>query len=474
MSMLARQISEVLEVYASRRSTWLVGGLLTAAVLLITYVEAFHGAPGGSLDNTVIAAYLRCMFLAALFTDQVAWQFTHSRARLLPRFALPHLAFPVLIALVAGILLPAGIAAAQHTSMLQLAALNSAVFGLVLVVIYSASWVLGWAVLLPLLPSFLGYDFDDIRLDWSMPTSIAVLTAGWMVTAYCFWRLAQLHEESRAYERLQAVSCRGRRKRAGWRDQVWFLHSWNKSPPSWRVADLWNDRIGGYHQGNSARVVRLLQHGFGPKSPGLDALRCCGIMFLAALVVTYGEATEDIRAPLETARLIPVLIFMAFPAGLAVDKLARRRPVLAREILLPLSREQLIDSLIHAAAWRAGLLWLAGNAIALPLLRNVPELAPSFWRLATYLFLSAAITFGMFGHLLVAVLWDLLASRILAMVTFLAVGLALMLLWWFNRDYLSDVPFWIAGGLMLAFGRAMYRSGRRDWLNLELGGKIPD
>ncbi len=478
MSMLARQISEVLEVYASRRSTLLLGGLAAIVILGQLWFAALESAPPDQgMPSVLLGGYIRCMLFSWLMSGQLVSQFAHPRARLMPNFARTHVAIPATIAVLLGIVVPAAIAALQHTSILELTAVNSAMVGYYVAAVGGASAVLALVIALPLFTTWaVGFDLWEAQLNLSAPMSVAILATSWTAMAYYLWRLPHTHEEDPAYERLQAKAIRSEGRRGGQYDQTWFPHRWAKSPRRWRVADLWNDRIGGYHQGGSLRVVRLLQHGFGRQSPELDALSWfAGLLFLSLwMFVDSAEQAHEVIDPLMTGRLTPALIVVFVPAAMALDPLGRRSRLLAGEIFLPLSRKRLIDSLIRGAAWRMGLLWLAGNAVAVVLLWTAPGLTPSVWRLVTYLFLSAVVTLSTFGCVLVTVLWVELVARVAAMLAFVAMGLALVLLWWFNRDALSDVPFWIAGCVMLAFGRAMYRSGRRDWLNLELGGKIPD
>ena len=140
------------------------------------------------------------------------------------------------------------------------------------------------------------------------------------------------------------------------------------------------------------RVIRLLRHGYTAWPPEFTALLFIAAAVLYSCGTIYGEKTGefgDPNGPLVTFRLVTVLFGLILPCAVAAP-LVLNRPVVAAELLLPLTRKQLVDNSIIASAWNFAVYWIPLNVLSVCLIWTAPGLDPSVSRITTFVFLSAA------------------------------------------------------------------------------------
>lgn len=115
-----RQLTAVLLTYATRRQMQIIlgcGGVIYALAIFAMAMDSQRPS-----ENWFDFAYALLMFpaglIAYLLATHAKWQFVDPRARLLPRFAAPHLAVIFGLAVVGLILLPCLAAIAARLSLL--------------------------------------------------------------------------------------------------------------------------------------------------------------------------------------------------------------------------------------------------------------------------------------------------------------------------------------------------------------------
>lgn len=470
MVRLINQLVQVLITYATRPYTW---GSIWVPLGCVAFAIRVNG------DDPAAFSLFAGFFVGTMFADlvraQTRLQFAHSRSALLPGFAPPHLLAVVPFALCVTIVTPAIITVTLCGDFWFMAAIASLTFAVTsgqykfihneLIATVFPSLMVVAIIMVYLSVGIAWWGSGNIALT---PTgSITLVAASWAIMAVNSVRLVRLRQDESAYQASQ-------RSAAGWRmgtghwcpqglaaDKAWYTGKW-------RLSDMWNDRIGGFHHGSRPRIIRLLRHGATPWPPELPAI--CILAFCAGCVVLFSYAEKEMPRlvfPAPIWRLFPVLIALSLPGPLAAGLVARPRPILAAELVRPLSREQFVDGLFGTSLWTFAALWITFNTWAVVVLWTYPGPNPSVSPIPTFVFLSAALNTAIFGSALYGPSGMSLSSRILMNFFFLIVWFTVLPWWWFTRDTVSDVPFWVIGTLSLSLGVWTIRSARRAWLNLE-------
>jgi hypothetical protein len=456
MARLANQLVQVLVTYATRPHTWGSPWVPLGCVAFSLYTNS---------DDPQAFSLFTGFFVGTMFADlvrgQTRLQFAHPRSALLPGFALPHLLAVVPIAVCATVLTPAIITLTLSGDFLFMAAVASLTFAL----ISSQYKFIHNELLAPVFPTLMvvailmAYLFVTLPLwgsgniAFTPAGSIALIAASWAYMAANFVRLVRLRRHETAFQASQRSTTDWR---LGWlvADKSWYTKKW-------RLSDMWNDRIGGFHQGSRLRITRLLRHGVSPWPPEL--LTAGPIAFCAACAVLFIYASGQGDFPV-IWRLFPLLVAFPFPAASTANLTARPPAILASDLLRPLSRQQLIDGYFAASLWAFILLWAIVNTLAVYVLWTYPGLEPSLARIPTFVLLSAALSVAMFGFML----YNL---RFAINIFFLTAWFTVLPWWWFKRDTITDAPFWIISALALPLGLWATRRARLAWLNAELGIK---
>lgn len=473
MVRLANQLVQVLASYATRPYTW---GSIWVPLGCVAF--AFQVNSDDPAAFSLFAGFFAGTIFADLVRDQTRLQFAHARSALLPSFALSHLLAIVPFAVCATILTPAIITMTLTGDFLFMAAFASLTFALIsgqykfihseyLRTLFPTLMVVAILILYQFGLGLWRLRFKDIIFT---PTNyFLLLAASWTYMAANFVKLVRIRENESDYQA-------SHRSTADWRTGTghWYLQgliagkTWYTQ--KWRLSDMWNDRIGGFHHGSRPRIIRLLRRASSPWPPELPAV---GILtFCAGCVVLFSFAEMEMPQlvfPAPIWRLFPVLIALSFPGPLAAGLVARPRPILAAELMRPLSRKQFVDGLFGTSLWTFAVLWITFNTWAVVVLWTYPGLDPNLSRIPTFVFLSAALSVAIFGFSLYSPPGISLSLRILMNFIFLIIWFTVLPWWWFTRDTATDVPFWIIGAAALSLGLWATRQARLAWLNAELG-----
>ena len=189
MGRLLNQMCQIVLVYVLRPRWWLW--------------LAFLGVWGG-LSMTSLFFYFYCgLFLAMFLNDQMTVQFAHYRARLMPGFRLAHLAVPLAFCVVMLIVVPTLVACAGGSSVIQVLAVASAGFAMmILIQHYPALW---WIIIAALFgPMLFGNSITEMQLDLPPVAYTGILLLSWIVIALHFAWYEGLREDTPSYKKALA------------------------------------------------------------------------------------------------------------------------------------------------------------------------------------------------------------------------------------------------------------------------------
>jgi len=454
MARLAKQLVQVLTTYVTRPYLW---GSIWVPVGCVAFALWVNGSDPQAFS--LFAGFFVGTLFADMVRDQTRRQFAHPRSALLPGFALPHLLAIVVFALFATVLAPAIVVLTIQGDFVFMAACASLTFALLSrqytfirnpLVVTLFPTMLAVAILYLYLMTALAL-WGSGNIAPTSAGSIALIAASWALMAANFVRLAHLRHD-------ETISQSSQRTTTDWR-LGWFAADKSWYTKKWRLSDAWNDRIGGFHQRSRSRITRLLRHGVGPCPPELLTASPIAYCVACALVFIYASSQTEFPA---IWRLFALMIAFPFPAASTASLTARPPAVLSSDLLRPLTRKQLIHSYFAASLWASILLWTIVNVLAIYVLWTYPELDPSPSRIPTFVFLSAALSVAMFG-------FTSGRLRFAVNILFLAAWFTVLPSWWFSRDTITDVPFWIISALALSLGLWATRRARREWLEAEFG-----
>ncbi len=148
--------------------------------------------------------------------------------------------------------------------------------------------------------------------------------------------------------------------------------------------------------------------------------------------------------------------------------MAQRRPRISWEMLLPISRSQLIDGLFAASIRNAFTLWIMMNGallVVISLMEN--QISPG--SLGMFLLMSASTMFAALGVALRIAVWPSMAKRLTVLFVSCIVFLGPMVAWWNLRETVGDWPFAVAALVVVVLGAGLIYEARRAWLRLEAG-----
>ena len=221
-----------------------------------------------------------------------------------------------------------------------------------------------------------------------MLTGVALILA-WI------WRVTHLREEMDDYQNnYMAILARRTGSEAVEQRRLVATQFGRNRFGSW-VGDRWHDSLGGYHGGSQSRLVRLLRYGL-----AANPVEVQGLFFIAVILAFGVFLTQFSYLGKAGANFGAMFFFLQFaillPGQMAGEALAQRRPRLAFEMLLPLSREQLVDGLLAASARNSMVLWgmmNVGLALVLALMNDTYSIRAA----VMYLLFSATTMFATMG-----------------------------------------------------------------------------
>jgi len=473
---LERQIWQVVMTYLTHRWTLVAISLGAAAVMVpqLAMLLSSKGPPPLGFNPAGSMLVMPLFFLPMLLVAQAKAQFAHSRSRLVPGFAGPHLLVLGIILVLFVLLYPMLVSTSNRTDLLGTLALALTI---------AAATTLGvhfnrFSILLVAMIAFFSTMTSAGSEWWFTPSASAkslhvlIVAVGGVSLAGWLWRLSQLREELDDFQTM--MQWRGSRRpdtEVAESRRVVAEQMRRQKLTAW-VSDWWLAGMGGYHGGRSLGRARALRFGF--MQPGwLLGITMATMFYVLTLFMSkYGYLSSK-PGPRTSNEFGPMTFYLMFgglmPGVMLGEHLAHRRPRVAGELLFPMKRREYINSLLVACLWNSASMWLAFSVIMVLLTWQV---APSQFTLSTLGMLwllsgSTAFASGSVG--MRTAVWPSQLKRMFFMWLTMVAMMPALPGWQILRGKLGDRPFVLVSLLFIAAGLWMLSRARRAWMNLELG-----
>ncbi|WP_442482727.1 hypothetical protein [Aeoliella sp. SH292] len=466
-------LMQVIYTYTTRR--WLMWGMFGGAMLLALVVAAASytsGIPHPMLVGQLLG--LPLMLGILWLAIHAKWQFVHSRARLYPNYAAPHLAVIIGIAVVMLVVYPLALSQLLRAPTLGVLAF-ALLFGAAVVWQIQSMRVTLSLVSLAL---WFGFYVPGIASVWLNPDAryvpfrIAAIVIGAAGFGAWLYRLPRMMEEDDDYllpiqtnaaNASRIEKSESRRLLARMISRSWFT--------SW-VTDRWHDRLAKMSPARERDRGRLLRYGTVSIPAPMIGLN---LMVMAVLIVAmqYAILTSDRDAGFSTR--VPAMIlgqlggFSLFVLPIICQFLSQRRGRFAQDLMLPMTREAYVDGLFRSVVvsglWGMlpVLLVLVGaTTIIAPQYFTWTYVAAGLVTIAALVPIAAGISFRM-------VLVGSGMKRMLVLIVLLypLIGVAIGL--FAITAYVNVALGFVLGALLVGIGYAACRWARRVWLDAELG-----
>jgi hypothetical protein len=462
------QIKQVGMTYVTQPYLWYA--LAFFGLILVPNIIVSAGPRRGTADGAQPMLFVIGMPLLALvpmLVGQAKAQFGHARARLTPNFLPVHVIVAAGILLTLFVLYPlleSQIAGFAPLGVLALAAAIGA----------PALWGAHFNRFAPMLVSLVvfysllttwGLDWWIINSSQHLAIHAAIFAAGILMGIVWLWRLSHLREEMDDYQNVYQLMMARRTGSEAVEQRRIVASQVRRNWLASSVGDWWHARIGGYYGGSPAGLMRLLRYGFGASPVEVQGL------FFALMVLCLGIFFTQFSMLSQSGAMSGSFFFFAqfgilMPGQMAGEILAQRRPRIAAEMLLPVSRAQLVNGLLGVSARNAITLWLMVN-IALGIVVAMTDEPPTLQTVAMFLLLSSATMLASMGVSLRTAVWPSLAKRLVALWLCWMVLFPPIMAWAVFREKIGDAPFVIIAGVFAGVGVWAIYLARRAWLNLE-------
>ena len=467
---MLEQIKQVSLTYLTQRYLWWVLAFLSLMGLpsLLMLAHSSSGPNSDAGQEMLFAIGMPMFTVLPFLVGQVKMQLGHSRARLMPQFFPAHLTVLGGILLTSFVLYPwllADLSGAEPIGFIALA------FAIGVPAIWGAQLNRFSAMLISLVV------FYSLLTDWGLHWWIIdasshrgvlafIAVAGVISVIAWLARLCELTEEMPDYQNVYMAMLARRTGSEAVEQRRVVAMQIGRNQLMARVGDWWFDRIGGYYGGSKAGLVRILRYGFAAAPVEVQGL------FMALTIVSIGIFFTKFSILAKAGANFGGMFFfiqfsMLMPAQTAGELLAQRRPRIAWEMLLPLSRAQLVNGLFAASARNAFAMWLMMNAAFL-IVVGLQEKPVSLGTLSMFLLMSLATMFATMGVALRVAIWPSTAKRMALLLPSCLIFVIPIALWWNLRENLGDWPFVVVAGGVIAFGAGLLYEARRAWLNLEI------
>lgn len=465
---LLQQIKQVCLTYVTQRYLWLGTAFLALIIVpnIIALLGSRHGRPdatGPLLFVVGVPQLVVLPFLVGLVKSQLA----HSRARLLPRLLPAHLVVLGIILATFLVLLP--IAAARLAGFQPLGVLAfAAAIGV------PALWGAHLNRFGPMLISLIAfYSFlTPSGVNWWIVLSAdhivihtAIVIAGAVLCLAWFVRLCNFDEEMDDYQNTYQWFLSRRTGTEAIEQRRLVAAQARRHPLFGSIGDWWRARLGGYYGGSQARLMKLLQYGFLQVPVEVQGL------FFVAMMLCMGIFLTQFSILAEQGGDTGIVMFLVqfgniLPGMMAGELLAQRRPRIANEMLLPLSRDRFINALFAASIRNSIVLWLMMH-VALGIVLAMSGRQFEVRSTLAFLLLSASSTLSVVGASLRVSIWPSQAKRIIVLMTAMMILLPSLFVWMVSKAAINSATLATIVIALTAIGIWAIRSARHAWLNLE-------
>ena len=466
--MMFEPIKQVGKTYLTQRYFWWVA--LFGGIIVLPNMMVMAGPKRGTPDGAhpmLFTVGMPMFFLLPLLVGQAKMQFAHSRARLFPNFLPAHVAILSCILLLLFLVYPSTVAIAAGFEPLGVLAMAVAVGAPTL----WGSQINRFGPMLVALIAFYslmtqsGLDWWIVRAADHLVILGIVYAVGATSIVVWLWRICHLHEEDDDYQNAYSLMMARRTGSEAVEQRRIVAAQVRRNRLTSRISDWWHERIGGYYGGSPAGRVRLLRYGFAANPVEVQGL------FFATLIVCVGIFFSQFSFLAQAGASFGAMFFMAqfailLPGQIGGEMMAQRRPRIANEMLLPLSRAQLFDGLFAASAGNSARLWVIIN-IGLGIVTVTAKDAVSIQTIAMFLILSAAVTFAAFGMSMRVAIWPSMTKRLVVLWFSWIVLVTPLILWSTMHLSWGEMPFVACAIGLVGAGSVLLYAARRVWLNLE-------
>ncbi len=461
------QIKQVLNTYLTQRLFWLfavITAVMTVPTLLLMFGSQHKtSAPKEAPVFVVMPLFFTLSFLVGHAKSQLA----HSRARLTPNFFPSHVVVLGVILLLLLVLFPLAAAAAGGLEPLGILALilgigSSFLWGNHLNRIMPM--LIGLATFYSLITPW-GKNWWILQATEHQGIHATIAIAGIALVVAWLWRICHLREEDDDYQNVFGAALARRSGSEAVEERRIVAWQIGRNRLTSRIGDWWHSRIGDYYGGSSAGRARVLRYGFSPIPIEVQAL------FFALMIVSMGLFFSQFSFMTNKGNVLgrfffPLQFAVIIPGYIGGELMARRRARIANEMLLPVSRTQLIDSLFTVSAGNSAKVWLIANA-ALGVVVLLSREDVSLRTIGIFALLSATLSFITFGLSMRTSVWPSTFKRLFALWFSMFILGAPMTMWTTMHKKWGDAPFVLIALALLAIGALLLYSARRAWLNLE-------
>jgi hypothetical protein len=462
------QIKQVSKTYLTQRYAWWVA-LFAGAILapnLIAMMGPKRGTPDGA-HPMLFTVGMPMFFLLPLLVGQAKMQLAHSRARLVPHFMPAHVAVLSCILLLLFVVYPSTLAIVVGFEPLGLLAMAVAVGA-------PALWGSQINRFTPMLVSLIAFYslMTNGGLDWWIVRAgdhlvvLGIIFAVGVVSVIAWlWRICHMHEEADDYMNAYSLMMARRTGSEAVEQRRVVAAQVRRNQLTSRISDWWHERIGGYYGGSPAGRVRVLRYGF-----AANPVEVQGLLF-ALLIVSVGIFFSQFSFLAQAGASFGAIFFMAqfailLPGQAGGEMMAWRRPRIANEMLLPLSRTQLFDGLFAASAGNSARLWIMIN-IGLGIVALTAKDEVSIRTIGMFVIMSAAVTFAAFGMSMRVAIWTSMTKRMVVLWFSWLALIAPLISWVIMHEKWGEIPFIACAIGLVGVGALMLFAARRVWLNLE-------
>jgi hypothetical protein len=310
-----------------------------------------------------------------------------------------------------------------------------------------------------------GLDWWIVRAGDHLAVLGIVFAVGAASIVAWLWRICHLHEEAADYQNVYALTLARRTGSQAVEQRRIVATQLGRNQLTSRSSDWWHERLGGYYGGSPAGLVRVLRYGFAANPVEVQGL------FFAAMIVSVGIFFSQLSFLAREGAEFGGMFFIAqfailLPGQIGGELMAQRRPRIANEMLLPLSRSQLIDGLFTASAGNAARLWIIINAaVGIVTLTSKDEVP--LQTIAMFLLLTATGAFAGFAMSMRTAIWPSMTKRLMVLMCGWLVLATPFILWATMRANWGNAPFVACAVAIVAVGVILLFAARRAWLNLE-------
>jgi hypothetical protein len=219
--------------------------------------------------------------------------------------------------------------------------------------------------------------------------------------------------------------------------------------------------------------MRLLEFGISALPYQLSALGF-GVFFLMLIIGVGAMMPSSMRGTQHASMAFMLLLALCATPW---STFKGHWPQMDRELMLPMTRKQLVDGLFAVIARQIAVQWIAGCAASFLVVALLPCESTTLRAVGTLLLFATSLQVIVFGLSAYVAAWSSREWQVIAIVVLggflfvlcMALIFSLPDPWVKLIDDVGMIPIFSLTLLQLCVGLAITKTAHRKWLNLELG-----